>query len=97
MFHDVTLVLFATTTGFTASGIVANVYRLMVTKTESPAGRVAYVVVMIAAGPTVLFDHAARAWRGKACSGTAFWLAAAICGYWSLALGLFVIQLALAV
>jgi hypothetical protein len=97
MFRDVVLILFATTAGFTASGIIANVYRLIVKKAETTVGRITYVAVMIVAGPTVLFDNAARAWRTKACSATAFWFAAAICGYWSLALGLLVIQLALAV
>jgi hypothetical protein len=97
MFRDAMLILFATTAGFTASGIIANVYRLIVKKAETTVGRIAYVVVMVVAGPTVLFDNAARAWRTKACSATAFWLAAAICGYWSLALGLLVMQLALAI
>ena len=59
-------------------------------------GRAAYVAVMIFAGPNVLFENAARAWREKSCSARAFWLAAAICGYWSLAIGLLFIQLGLA-
>jgi hypothetical protein len=50
---------------------------------------------MVVAGPTVLFDNAARSWKTKSCSAMAFWLATAICGYWSFALGLFVIELAL--
>ena len=40
---------------------------------------------------------AARAWRSKDCSAVAFWLAAAISGYWSFALGLFVLQVALTI
>lgn len=52
---------------------------------------------MTVAGPSVLFDNAARAWRGKDCSALAFWIAAAICGYWSFALGLFVLQISLAI
>jgi hypothetical protein len=62
----------------------------------SSLGRAAYVAVMIFAGPTVLFENAVRAWREKSCSGAAFWIAAALAGYWSLALGLLVIQLGLA-
>jgi hypothetical protein len=93
--HDAMVALFAMTAGFTASGIVANLYRLLVRKAEGIVARIAYVAVMVVAGPTVLFDNAARSWRTKACSGAAFWLAAAVCGYWSLALGLFVLELAL--
>jgi hypothetical protein len=51
---------------------------------------------MIFAGPNVLFENAAKAWREKSCTAVAFWLAAALCGYWSLAIGLLVIQLGLA-
>lgn len=96
MFHSLMVVMYATTAGFTASGIIANIYRLVAKKAEKPLARLAYVAVMVIAGPTVLFDNAARSWRTKACSGTAFWLAAALSGYWSFALGLFVIQIGMA-
>jgi hypothetical protein len=96
MLHNLMVVLFATTAGFTASGIIANLYRLVAKKAEKPLARIAYVIVMIVAGPSVLFDNAARSWRTKACSAVAFGLAAAISGYWSFALGLFVIQIGLA-
>lgn len=94
--HDALVALFAMAAGFTASGIAASLYRLVAKDTGSSLGRAVYVVVMIFAGPTVLFENAARAWRQKSCSGVAFWLAAALCGYWSLALGLLVIQFGLA-
>jgi hypothetical protein len=98
MYRDVMVALFATTAGFTASGIVANIYRIFVkTKAESLGARLGYVVVMVAAGPSVLFENAARSWRTKGCSALAFWLAAAIAGYWSFALGLFVIELGLSI
>ena len=97
MLHDLMVVLFATTAGFTASGIIANIYRLIVkTKAEKPVAKLSYWAVMVVAGPTVLFDNAARSFKTKACTAMAFWLATAIAGYWSFALGLFVIQLALA-
>ena len=97
MLHDLLVALFAITAGFTASGIVANIYRLIVTKkAENPLTKISYLAVMVIAGPSVLFDNAARSWKTKSCSAMAFWLATAICGYWSFALGLFVIQLALA-
>lgn len=94
--HDVLVAVFAMAAGFTASGITACLYRLLVKDSVSSLGRAVYVAVMIFAGPTVLFENAARAWRKKSCSGVAFWLAAALSGYWSLALGLLVIQLGLA-
>lgn len=94
--HDLTVALFALASGFTASGIIANLYRIVATDKGSALGRAAYVAVMIFAGPNVLFENAAKAWREKTCSATAFWLAAAVSGYWSLAIGLLVIQLGLA-
>jgi len=93
----VEVALFAMAAGFTASGIVANVYRLLGRRPESLSARVGYIAVMAVAGPSVLFDNAARSWRKKGCSAMAFWLAAAIAGYWSFAIGLIVIQLCLAV
>ena len=51
---------------------------------------------MVFAGPNVLLENAASAFKAKSCSRTAFWLAAAIAGYWSFAIGLFVMNLSLA-
>ncbi len=97
MFHDIYVALFAATAGFTASGIIANLYRLATKKkADTTLSRMAYLAVMILAGPTVLFNNAAKSWREKSCTAVAFWLAALIAGYWSFAIGLFVVQLALA-
>ena len=52
---------------------------------------------LVIAGPSMLFENAAQAWRKKDCTWVTFWLAAAVAGYWSLALGLFIIQIALAI
>jgi hypothetical protein len=94
--HSFMVVLFALATGLTASGIVANIYRLFGKKPETLSTRLTYLAVMTVAGPSVLFDNAARTWRKRDCSAVAFWLAAAIAGYWSFAIGLFVMSLALA-
>jgi hypothetical protein len=94
--HDLVVALFALASGFTASGIIANIYRIVSNGKKSELGRAAYVAVMIFAGPNVLFENAAKAWREKSCTAVAFWLATALCGYWSLAIGLLVIQLGLA-
>ena len=93
---DLMVVLFATTAGFTASGILANLYRLIAgDKPQSSNGQTLYVAIMVFAGPSVLLENAASAFKTKSCSRTAFWLAAAIAGYWSFAIGLLVMNLSL--
>jgi len=92
--HQLLVAMFITTAGLTASGIVANTYRLIVGKTEP--SRVLYLAVMVVAGPSVLFDNAARTRLKKECSHIAFWLAAALALYWSLAIGVFVLSVVLA-
>jgi len=96
MFHDLFVALFLMTAGLAASGIASNLYRLLVGDPSKFGGRPVYLAVMVVAGPSVLFDNAARALRKKECSRIAFWLAAAVAGYWSLALGLFFVPLILA-
>ncbi|HEX3430597.1 MAG TPA: hypothetical protein VHT03_06895 [Rhizomicrobium sp.] len=95
--HDLVVALFALSSGFTASGIIACIYRMLAGDKGSSLGRAAYVALMIFAGPNVLFENAAKAWREKSCSAVAFWLAAAVSGYWSFAIGLLVIQLGMAI
>ena len=92
--HNLLVFLFAMTGGFAVSGIVANVYRLLTSKTRS--NKTAYYIVMVVAGPSVLFDNAARSWLNKNCTALAFWLAAAISAYWSFIIGLFGMNLMLA-
>lgn len=96
MFHNAAVLLFAITTGFTASGIVSNLYRLITGGRKEQFGRTVYYTTMVIAGPSALFEAAAKSWREKSSSKLAFWLAAAVAGYWSLALGLFIIEVALA-
>lgn len=96
LYKELMLILFAIAAGFTASGIVANIYRLLAKKPQSLAGRVGYVAVMIIAGPNVLFENATTSFRKKGCSKFAYWLAAGITAYWSFALGLLVIQFSMA-
>ncbi len=92
MYKDLFLIGFATLAGFTASGILANLYRLLARKPETTVGRVGYMAVMVVAGPNVLLQNAATSFRAKDCSSFAFWLATTISAYWSFALGLFIIQ-----
>ena len=95
MFHDTAVLLFAITSGFACSGIVANLYRMLNGK-EQRFGRGVYLATMVIAGPSELFERAVTAWRQKSCSWIAFWLAALVAGYWSFALGLLILQIALA-
>lgn len=94
--HNLMIAFFAMAAGFAGSGISANLYRLLVKESATSIGRAVYIGVMIFAGPNVLFESAARAWRKKSCSTVAFWLAAALSGYWSFALGLLFMQVGLA-
>lgn len=87
------VILFAIGFGFAASGITANAYRLLAKKPESLSSRLVYAGVMVVAGPNVLFENAANSFKAKKCSSIAFWLAAAIAGYWSFVLGLFLLNL----
>lgn len=93
MLHGILIILFAIAFGFTASGITANLYRLIAGKPESMAAKIVYAGVMVLAGPNVLFENAANKFRAKKCSSLAFWLAAAVAGYWSFGVGLLVLNL----
>jgi hypothetical protein len=96
MIHDLLIFLYAVAGGLALSGIIANVYRLLVPKkSETTSGRATYYMIMVVAGPTVLLDNAARSWRTKNCSAMAFWLAAMVSAYWSFIIGLFAMNLAL--
>jgi hypothetical protein len=94
--HGLIVILFAIAIGFTASGITSNSYKLVAKKPESLAARLVYAGVMVVAGPNVLFENAANSFKAKKCSSIAFWLAAAVAGYWSFALGLFLLNLYIA-
>ncbi|MBV9571565.1 MAG: hypothetical protein JO056_10035 [Alphaproteobacteria bacterium] len=97
MFHDVAVLLFAITAGLTASGITANGYRLAESALKAKPSSTVYHISMVVAGPSVLLENAAKAWKEKSCSWIAFWLAAAVAAYWSLAIGLLIVEVALAV
>jgi hypothetical protein len=96
MVHETAVLLYAITTGFTCSGIVANLYRVLSRGDKDRFGRGVYLASMVIAGPNELLERAAKAWREKSCSWIAFWLAAAVAAYWGLAIGLFALEVALA-
>lgn len=86
------LILFALAGGLTLSGIVANVYRLVAKKPQTRVTTWIYYAVMLLAGPSVLFGNATRSFRQKECSRSAYAFAVGLAGYWSLVLGLALIN-----
>lgn len=89
------LFMFATTAGFTASGIVANLYRIAGFDGSKGTAQIVRAFVMIVAGPTVLFETAMRGYLAKEWSPLFFWCVSAGLVYWSLAIGLLVLDIAL--
>jgi len=97
MLHDLYVVAFSMATGFTASGIIAAIYKLLLPDAESGAARKTYIGVMVFAGPSILFGTYYKALREQRSSRGAFWLAAGVSAYWSLVIGLIVLRIAFAV
>jgi hypothetical protein len=89
------LILFATTAGFTTSGIIANLYRVCGLSADKSGAWPVRTVVMIFAGPTLFFEAAVRGLTKKEWSKSFFWMVAAGLAYWSLAIGLLVLDIAL--
>jgi hypothetical protein len=92
--HAFWLFMFAVTVGFTASGLAANIYRVCGFKAQNTAGRVLQAAVLVVAGPNVLFEKAMRGFLQKQWKPITFWLVSAGVFYWSLALGLLVLEIA---
>ena len=88
------LMLFSITAGFTASAITANLYRVAGIKAESTGSKLFRSAVLIVAGPSVLFESAMRGFMKRTWAPISFWLAAMVVLYWSLGLGLLVLQVA---
>jgi hypothetical protein len=86
--------LFSISAGFTASAIVANLYRLCGFGTETTGERALRATVLVLAGPSVLFERAVRGLMEKTWRPISFWLVTAGVLYWSLALGLVVLEVA---
>jgi len=93
--HGIWLVAFAVAAGFTGSAIIANLYRVSGMKAQSAWGRALRNAVLVLAGPSVLFESAMRGLLAKTWHPISFCLAAALSAYWSLALGLLVVDIAI--
>ncbi len=95
--RDLTVLLFALTTGLTLSGIIANLYRIFARKPKSRGGTLLYYGVMVLAGASVLLENATRTYRKKDCSGPAYGFAIALVGYWCFIMGVGVLTIVLSV
>jgi hypothetical protein len=86
--------LIVVTAGFTASAIVANVYRISAGGfvAETTPGHFLRVVVLMFAGPSEIFEWAIRGRINREWSALGFWLTIAGVSYWSLLLGFVVIH-----
>jgi uncharacterized protein DUF6949 len=91
---EFTLFLFAITAGYTASAIAANLYRISGATADTDRGHIIRLTVMAIAGPSVFFETAMRGYLAKEWSPITFALVTSGVAYWSLAIGLFVIEVA---
>ncbi len=92
---DLWLVFFCIGAGFCLSGLVHSVWRLVKVDEESKGGKIARGVLMVVTGPVMLIEAAAKGFIAKRWPAVFFWLATAGAAYWSLALGLFVVDVAI--
>lgn len=82
--------LLVLTSGFTASAIVANVYRISGFVPETTYGHFVRVCVLMFAGPSEMFETAITAHISREWSPVWFWLMISAVCYWSLVLGIVV-------
>jgi len=85
-------VLIVLTSGFTASAIAANLYRIAGFVPETTSGHFIRVVTLMFAGPSEIFESAIHGRIKREWSALGFWLAIAAVSYWSLLLGFIVLQ-----
>jgi hypothetical protein len=91
------LVLFTIAAGLTLSGIVANLYRLIATKSKNGEEGWIYYLVMVLAGPSILFDNATRSFRKKECGRLAWAFALGLATYWAMVLGAILLEVVVTV
>ena len=103
MFHEFLVLLFAIVCGFVASGVCASFYRLVMRQqgefriaASTAVGKVFSVGLIGVAGPVVLFQNTLVAYKQGSQPRGALAIACALVSLWSFALGLFILQLGLA-
>jgi hypothetical protein len=85
--YTATTVLIVVTAGFTASAIVANLYRIAGFTPETTSGHVLRLAVLMIAGPSEIFETAIEGRINGRWSAVGFWLVISAVCYWSLILG----------
>ena len=88
--HSLVLFLLVLTSGFTASAIAANLYRISGFVPETTSGHFVRVCVLMFAGPSEMFEAAVTARISRDSSGVWFWLTISAVCYWSSILGMVV-------
>jgi hypothetical protein len=93
--HGWAVLFFAVATGVTFSGLVANIYRMFVLQPKTTAGVILETAVMVFGGPVVLVGNATESFKKKNCSKAGYAFAVALCGFWSFATGVFILEICL--
>lgn len=93
--HPFLVAFFAVAAGFTASGIVASLYRIVARSPQSAREIFVRQIVLVVAGPTVFFNIATRMLVTNELSPLLFSVAVLALSYWSFALGLFILNIAI--
>ncbi len=91
--HGIWLILFAVAAGFTASGVVASLYRLSSMNSETQSGKIVGTAVLVLAGPSVIFQMAMNGLRKKEWKPLMCWTVVAGLTYWSLGIGLLMLDI----
>jgi hypothetical protein len=90
--HMLATALIVLTSGFTASAIVANLYRIGGFVPETTSGHLFRVVVLMFSGPSEIFETAIAARISGEWTALGFWLSISAVSYWSMLLGIIVIH-----
>jgi len=91
--HPLFVAFLAVAAGFTASGIVASLYRIVARSPQSDREKMVRQIVLVVAGPTVFFNAATRMLMTKELSPLLFSFAVMALSYWSFALGLLILNI----
>ena len=91
--HPLLVAFFAVAAGFTVSGIVASLYRIVARSPQSDREKLVRQIVFVVAGPTVFFNIATRMLVTNELSPLLFSFAVLALSYWSFALGLFILNI----
>jgi hypothetical protein len=89
---EFTFALYTIVVGFTVSAIAANLYRISGATADTDRGQILKLTVMALAGPSMIFEWAAKRFLDKEWSAVAFWLTVAGISYWCLAIGLLALE-----